>query len=120
MLDVQEGLVVKMNRHRYVGRAYRGHHLIGRHERATLYRREPINPASDRFYHVDTLFELPEVNIFAELVDLAHRTPPAITLPSYEQLFKDVRAAIDSIHADGTLKARILDDLPRYLPLDPE
>ena len=120
MLDIEEGLVVKMNRHRYVGRAYRGNNLLGRHERATLYRREPINPASDRFYHVDTLFELPEVNIFAELIDLAHRTPPALTLPSYQQLFKDVRAAIDSIHADGSLKAGILADLPQYLPLDPE
>ena len=120
MLDIEEGVVLKMNRHRYVGRAYKGRRFVERKERSRLYRREPINPAASRFYRVDTLFELPEVNVFSEAVELAQRNPPALSLDSYVRIFQDARQAIDSIHADGTLKQRVLADLPRYLPRDGE
>ncbi len=120
MLDTEAGTVLKMNRHRYVGRACKGRRFVDGTERSRLYRREPINPAASRFYRVDTLFELPEVNIFSEVVELAHRSPPALSLDSYHDLFKHARKSIDSIHADDTLKQRILADLPRYLPRDDE
>ncbi len=119
MLDTAAGTVLKMNRHRYVGRAYSGRKFLDADARAELYRREPINPGSNRFYCVDTLFELPEVNIFSEIIDLARRRPQAVSPSSYSQLFEDVHRAVDSIHADGTLKRHILADLPRYLPRDP-
>ncbi len=120
MLDTEAGTVLKMNRHRYVGRAYKGRNFVDGNERSRLYRQEPINPASSRFYRVDTLFELPEVNIFSEVVDLAQKNATALPLDSYVRLFQDTRHAIDSIHADNTLKRHILADLPRYLPRDDE
>ncbi|MEM7355352.1 MAG: 5'-nucleotidase domain-containing protein, partial [Acidobacteriota bacterium] len=119
ILDTEAGTVLKMNRHRYVGRAYHGRRFVEAAERSRLYRQEPINPSSQRFYRVDTLFELPEVNIFSEVVDLAHHRKK-VQLESCAQLFHDTRKAIDSIHADHTLKQRILADLPRYLPRDEE
>ncbi len=117
MIDTEEGMVMKMNRHRYVGRAYHGREFLPPKERAHHYRREPIQPASNRFHFVDTLFDLPEVHLFSELVELKKL---GIPLPAYRRIFKDTRKAIDSIHADGTLKAKILADLPRYLPRDEE
>ncbi len=120
ILDTEAGTILKMDRHRYVGRAYKGRRFVDGNERSRLYRQEPVNPAASRFYRVDTLFELPEVNIFSEVVDLAHRSPPALSLDAFVKLFKDARQAIDSIHADHTLKERILADLPRYLPRDGE
>ncbi len=120
ILDTEAGTVLKMDRHRYVGRAYHGRRFVEAAERSRLYRQEPVNPASSRFYRVDTLFELPEVNIFSEVIDLAQRRPRVVTLESYNRLFRDTRQAIDSIHADHTLKRHVLADLPRYLPLDPE
>lgn len=118
LIDTATGTVVKMNRHRYVGRAYHGHRFLAAEERSDFYRREPVNPASKRFYFVDTLFELPEVNIFCELVEMADRKGES--LPPYVEMFRHGREAIDSIHADGSLKERILADLPRYLPRDPQ
>ena len=118
ILDTEEGIVLKMNRHRYVGRAYHGRRFVDGAERSRLYRQEPINPSSSRFYRVDTLFELPEVNIFSEVIELANRHPETVRLESYAKLFQDTRRAIDSIHADDTLKTRILADLPRFLPKD--
>jgi HAD superfamily 5'-nucleotidase-like hydrolase len=118
MIDKDAGMVVKMNRHRYVGRAYHGRRFLDTEERARLYRTDPIHPSSPRFYFVDTLFELPEVNIFSELIEMADRGPKKLEVP-FPRLFQDIRQAIDTIHADGSLKDAILADLPRYLPRDP-
>jgi len=119
IVDIEAGNVVKMDRHRYVGRAYHGRAYIPAEERSRLYRRDPLSLGSDRFYFVDTLFELPEVNLFSELIEL-HRHGLGRGAPEFEprRLFGEVRTAVDAIHADGTLKQRILADLPRYLPRD--
>jgi HAD superfamily 5'-nucleotidase-like hydrolase len=119
ILDSEAGTVLKMDRHRYVGRAYQGRDFLDGGERARLYRQEPINPSHKRYYFVDTLFELPEVNIFSELIHMTRQRPPTLELPSFVQLFQDARSAIDSIHADGSLKRATLADLGRYLPRDP-
>lgn len=114
MIDKEAGTVLRMNRHRYVGRAYLGREQLEPAELARLYRHEPLRPSSNRFYHVDSLFELPEVNLFAEVVELCRRGqipgPPAFT-----KIFADVRAAIDWVHGEGPLKSQILADIPRYL-----
>ncbi|EGG18562.1 5'-nucleotidase [Cavenderia fasciculata] len=34
---------------------------------------------------------------------------------SYSNLFQDLREAMDLVHNDGTLKSKVLDDMPRYI-----
>jgi 5'-nucleotidase len=118
IVDREAGVVLKMDRHRYVGRAYLGREQLERKERSRLYRQERLDLRSERFYWVDTLFELPEVNLFAELVEMSRRR--LLDAPSYSQLFTDVRAAVDGVHAEGPLKPRIAADLPRFLPRERE
>jgi HAD superfamily 5'-nucleotidase-like hydrolase len=120
MIDIEAGTVLKMSRHRYVGRAYHGRQFLDTAERARLYRTEPLRTTGDRFYFADTFFELPEINLLSELVEMTRRKGAAAGLPAARRIFADVRAAMDSIHADGTLKNRIVADLPRYLPRDEE
>ena len=55
IIDREAGTVLRMNRHRYVGQAYLGRRLLDRREVIRLYRQEPIQPAAERFYHVDSL-----------------------------------------------------------------
>jgi HAD superfamily 5'-nucleotidase-like hydrolase len=117
IVDRRAGTVLKMDRHRYVGRAYLGRSELDRQERSRLYRQDRLDLSSDRFYWVDTLFELPEVNLFAELVHL--NLGGKVQIPDYPQLFRDVRAAVDGVHAEGPLKEMIAADRPRYLPQDP-
>ncbi len=117
LIDKQAGTVLRMSRHRFVNLAYFGRERLNRDELKRLYRYEPIQPASGRFYHIDSLFELPETNIYAELVE-ASKTLPALAERGYPRLFEDVRAAIDWVHAAGTLKSRVLADTDRYLRRD--
>jgi HAD superfamily 5'-nucleotidase-like hydrolase len=120
LIDREAGTVVKMDRHRYVGQAYLGREHLADEERARLYRHRRLDLTRERFYHVDTLFELPEVNLFSELVELERRGRLELADGSYGRLFQDVRTAVDEIHADMSLKRAILADLPRFLPRDPE
>ena len=119
LIDKEAGTVVRMNRHRYVNRAFFGRQRLGRGELKRLYRYEPIQPASDRFYHLDSLFELPEANLYSELIELANREGGQ-TLPSSWQVFEDVRNSIDWVHGEGELKSRVVADTDRYLARDPE
>ena len=114
IVDRDMGVVLKMDRHRYVGRAYLGRERLDGRERSRLYRQERLDLRSERFYWVDTLFELPEVNLLAELVEMCRRGH--LEVPSYGQLFADVRAAVDGVHAEGPLKQRIAADPARFLP----
>lgn len=117
LIDKQAGTVLKMNRHRYVGQAFHGRERLEKAELTRLYRNEPLRPSSDRFYHVDSLFELPEVNLYTEIVELQR----AGVLPerSYEQIYKDVRRALDWVHAEGDLKARVVAEPERFLDRSP-
>lgn len=114
MIDKTEGTVLRMNRHRYVGQAYLGRRRLEPRELVALYRQGPLNPSSGRYYHVDSLFELPETNLFSELVELAQREP-SLGLPPYPKLFDEVRQAIDWVHGHGSMKSRVLAELPLYL-----
>ena len=119
LIDKESGTVLRMSRHRFVNLAYRGRERLDRHQLKRLYRYEPIQPASDRFYHVDSLFELPEANLYAELIELTKSSRES-RLPAPRRLFDDLRAAIDWVHAHGALKQRVVADLPRFLNRDPE
>lgn len=119
LIDKEAGTVLRMSRHRFVNLAYFGRQRLDRRELKRLYRYEPIQPASERFYHLDSLFELPEANLYAELIDLAN-VNTGLPLPSSRNIFEDVRGSIDWVHASGVLKSKVLADLPRFLDRDPE
>ena len=118
LIDKQAGTVLRMSRHRFVNLAYFGRERLDRDELKRLYRYEPIQPASERFYHIDSLFELPETNLYAELIELAKHNGD-LAQRSYREIFTDVRTAIDWVHAERALKARVEADTPTFLERDP-
>lgn len=117
VVDKPYGNLFKMDRHNHVGRCYHGRRALRFDDVKPLYRDEKIHLSSPRFHWIDTFFALPEAALYAEAVALldarAEEYDPA-------RLFEDIRTAIDSVHADGTLKARVKEDLPRYLVRDPD
>ncbi len=113
LIDKEAGTVLGMSRHRYVNLAFAGERKLSRDELKRLYRYEPIRPTDERFYHLDSLFELPEANLYAELTELSREVDGIPT--SSRQLFDDVRTAIDWVHRSGALKSRVLAQPAIYL-----
>ena len=71
---------------------------------------------------MDTLFALPEVTLFADVVDYIDQRPHEWTSapPSYAEAWQDVRACIDEAHRDGSIKDRIRQDPSKFIETDPE
>ncbi|XP_073334567.1 5'-nucleotidase, cytosolic II, like 1 isoform X2 [Pagrus major] len=84
---------------------------------------------TDRFYILNTLFNLSETYLYTCLVDFFTRCTRYTNLPtgyqhgdlfmSYRSMFQDVRDAMDFIHDTGTLKERTIKNLEKYVDKDP-
>lgn len=122
VVDKRLGNLLKMDRHGYVGRVFHGLEKLSREQRKRLYSGQRILRERGRFVHVDTLFSLPEVVVYANLVRLLDTHPELWPgeRPSYEQVFTDVREAIDLAHQDDSIKEKIKADPGKYIYADPE
>ncbi|KAM9735305.1 5'-nucleotidase, cytosolic II, like 1 [Menidia menidia] len=84
---------------------------------------------TDRFYILNTLFNLSETYLYACLVDFFTRCTRYTNLlkgfqhgdllMSYRSMFQDVRDAMDYIHDTGILKDRTIKNLEKYVIRDP-
>lgn len=119
-VDLPHGNVFKMDSHRYVGRVWHGPGILESDERDRIYTNRKISPADPRFVMVDTLFALPEISLYCQLVAFVDALPEDRSRPTYEKLWLDLREAMDSLHRDGSLKATIRGDLAAYIVPDPE
>ncbi|KAM6902705.1 5'-nucleotidase, cytosolic II, like 1 [Xenentodon cancila] len=84
---------------------------------------------TERFYILNTLFNLSETYLYACLVDFFIRCSRYTNHPkgfqhgdlfmSYRSMFQDVRAAMDFIHDTGSLKEQTIKNLDKYIVKDP-
>jgi HAD superfamily 5'-nucleotidase-like hydrolase len=121
-IDKKLGNVLKMDRYRYVKRAYHGLRRLSRDERRTLYASRPIKPGTKRFHWVDTLYALPEVTLYAYAVDHLEKLAAESGVPldlDYGALFDEVRECIDLAHQDGSIVDVIAREPEKYLVRDP-
>jgi len=117
VVDKLHGNIFKMDRHNHVGRCYHGRRPLPPEDLRRLYRDEKIHLSLPRFAWIDTLFALPEACLFALGIELLEGQGRPV---DYTRLYDDIREAIDTVHRDGTLKAEVKKNLPRYLVKDPE
>ncbi len=136
VVDKRTGHILKMDTHGRVARAFHGLRRLTADEVKTRYFHAKLRLGSEALASADTLFSMPEICLYANLIDFfEHRldaglsTDP-LTLPSDAvtdrhagrintwKLFDDVREGIDSIHRDGSLKSVIMADLGKYFVVD--
>ena len=117
LVDRKLGNILKTDRYRYVKRAFHGTRQLDKEARSRCYKGRPVRPGIKRYHSIDTLFALSEVTVFAAVVDALDLDGAKL---DYARLFDDVRACIDEAHRDGSIKDRIVQDLPRFLIADPE
>ncbi len=116
LIDRKLGNVLKMDRYKYVKRAYHGMRELTQAERRALYHRRRLRPSSERYHWVDTLYGLPEVSVYAAVVDALDRVNQPV---DYDALFADVRASIDESHQDGSILDHVEQNLAEYVRRDP-
>ncbi|MBL8601687.1 MAG: HAD-IG family 5'-nucleotidase [Myxococcales bacterium] len=116
VIDKRFGHVVKMDRYKFVGRAWHGLQELPREQRYALYHAKKLKVAPPRYHYIDTLYALPEAALYAGAVDLLDRYG---INTDYQQLFDDIRECIDEAHRDGAINDTIALDLPRYVDRDP-
>ena len=123
VVDKRLGNLLKMDRHGHVGRVHHGVEQLSSAQRKQIYRAQRVGGERGRFAYVDTLFSLPEVVVYANLVTMLDQRPeawPDGERPSYAKVFDDVRQAIDEAHQDDSIKTEIKRDPGRFLHDDPE
>lgn len=138
VVDKRTGNILKMDTHGRVARAFHGLKRLSHDDVQAQYAHAKLRLGSESLASADTLFSMPEVCLYANLMeffearlDQGLSTSP-LTLPpdapadrlvgriNTWKLFDDVREGIDSIHRDGSLKSVIMADLPKYFFVDDE
>lgn len=117
IVDKKRGNILKMDQHRYVARACHGTAPLPDDERKRIYQTRPIRLSGSDYVPVDTPFSLPEIDLYAQLVDFMDRTH--WRRRNYRTLYDEVRGAVDRAHADGSIKDRVARDPDRFLLPDP-
>jgi 5'-nucleotidase len=119
VVDKKMGNILKMDRFHYASEAYHGKRSLDKEERRNLYTSGALQLGSERFWSNDTLFGLPEIALYASVVDALEQEGWPDEL-SYKQLFDDIRYCVDLIHKDGSLKSIILDRISECFLIDPK
>ncbi|KAJ8450707.1 hypothetical protein Cgig2_021179 [Carnegiea gigantea] len=116
VLDKKRGNILKMDRHKYVKVAYHGFREMSKEEKVETYGYTLTRDSFDEpdYALIDTLFSLAEAYLFAQLVDFTDKNPVKVPAGAdYARMYKDVRAAVDLCHRDGTLKQMVAKDPQR-------
>ncbi|KAL3022757.1 hypothetical protein AAZX31_04G031400 [Glycine max] len=121
VLDKKRGNILKMDRHKYVKVAYHGFRELSKEDKVGTYGNTLVRDSFDEpdYALIDTLFSLAEAYLFAQLVDFKDCNPDKIQEGvDYARMYKDVRAAVDLCHRDGTLKQMVAIEPKRYINED--
>ncbi|KAI8012799.1 Cytosolic purine 5'-nucleotidase [Camellia lanceoleosa] len=111
----------EMDRHEYVKVAYHGFRELSKEDKVATYGITLIRDTFDEpnYALIDTLFSLAEAYLFAQLVDFKDNNPGKFPEDAdYSFMYRDVRAAVDLCHRDGTLKQMVAEDPKRYINED--
>ncbi|KAH8052930.1 5'-nucleotidase [Aureococcus anophagefferens] len=118
VIDKRHGNILKMDRHKYVRVAFHGTRELADERKKLYVGVADATPTfvGDDFVNVDSLFQLVDASLYAQLVDVMDGDE--FRAVSYYQAFKDVRHAVDMCHHDGVIKDEVAEDPGRYILRD--
>ncbi|MGZ3416630.1 MAG: HAD-IG family 5'-nucleotidase [Polyangiales bacterium] len=115
LIDKKHGHVVKMDRYKAVGKAYRGFKKLSKDELRGIYHSSKHRAPTSRYHFIDTLYALSEAALYAGIIDAYDQRGIQV---DHARLFTDIREAIDEAHRDGTVQAAITSQLEKYIKRD--
>ena len=113
VIDSEHGNILKLNRYAAIRQSYHGTKPIGFKAQQQFYGSAYIDLNNPNYRVIDTSFSISFCVLYRQLVDLKDKQHDA--LPNYRELADDVLSMVDGVHADGSLKQKIAEDLPRFV-----
>lgn len=116
IIDSKKGNSLKLSRYGAIRQSYHGTKPIDYDEQKKIYRSVYVDLKDPNYMVIDTSFSIAFCVLFSQLVDLKDIHPDAF--PTYAEMALDVLNCVDKVHADGSLKKIISDDLKHYVLKD--
>lgn len=113
VVDSKNGNILKLSRYGAIRQSYHGTKLIDFTEQKQFYRSIYVDLGDPNYMAIDTSFSIAFCVLYAQLVDLKDESPHQ--LPSYSIIAADVLSTVDTVHADGSLKQHISENLDHYV-----
>jgi 5'-nucleotidase len=118
ILDHQRGNLLKIDRNRYVRKAYHGSQReLTSAERKQTYSDTFHTFNEPNFVNIDTLFQLVDACLFMGIVDFVDQHPKVLK-KTYDQIFFDIARAVSECHVDGTIKQAVMKNPDQYINYD--
>jgi HAD superfamily 5'-nucleotidase-like hydrolase len=111
-IDKKLGNLMKINGFGYVKAALHGEHFYSWDELKNIYTHELVTFSDSRYEMIHTMFSMALCSLFCQAVEhkSVHKT--------YEELYEDLNTAVDFIHNQGPLKAKILENPQKFIIRD--
>lgn len=113
VVDSKHGNILKLSRYGAIRKSYHGTTLIDFTEQKRFYRSTYVDLGDPNYMAIDTSFSIAFCVLYSQLVDLKDASPQ--DYPDYSILARDVLQAVDHVHADGSLKNQISENLDHYV-----
>ncbi|MDP1603160.1 MAG: HAD-IG family 5'-nucleotidase [Legionella sp.] len=118
IVDSKNGNVLKLSRYGAIRQSYHGTRPIEYAEQKKIYRSIYVDLKDHNYMAIDTSFSIAFCVLYSQLVDFKDEHPDKIG--SYAEIAIDVLNCVDKVHADGSLKKIISEDLSKYVLKEPE
>lgn len=116
VVDSKHGNILKLSRYGAIRLSNHGTKQIDFTEQNKFYRSTYVDLSDNNYMVIDTSFSIAFCALYGQLVDLKEEMPKE--LPSYNVIALDVLKSVDNVHANGQLKATIIQNLDDFVIKD--
>ena len=117
VIDSENGNILKLNRYGAIRLSYHGTKAIRFSEQQAFYRSTYVDLSDTNYMVIDTSFSIAFCVLYRQLVDFKDKNTQH--LPSYQLIAHDVISCVDKVHANGSLKLQISNNLDEFVIKDP-
>jgi len=113
VVDSKHGNILKLSRYGAIRYSCHGTKPMDFSTQKQFYRSTYVDLGDPNYIAIDTSFSIAFCVLYGQLVDLKDLNP--IEFPDYQIIAQDVLHAVDTVHANGSLKQQIAEQLDRYV-----
>lgn len=118
VVDSKNGNILKLSRYAAIRQSTHGTKKINYAEQKQFYRSIYADLSDHNYMAIDTSFSIAFCVLYGQLIDLKDEMPHE--LPSYNVIALDVLGSVDKVHADGSLKNYISQNLDKFVIKEPK